>query len=332
MTIDVHAHFVPPAILDDIRARGADYGVALVEASPGCHCCKFEHGQQIRPFFETLLSVDLRLGTMDRQGVEREILTVWADIFAYGLPAAKGAAWHRVLNDSLARVAESRPERFSWMASGPLQDAALAALELERCKAAGAIGAMVAANIDGENLGDCPLDEFWAACEALEMPLFIHPALPVSQGRARNFGLNQIVAYTADTTYTIGSMILAGVFDRYPKLQVILSHGGGTLPFLLGRFDRMHDTSDRSMTGDVAENSPSSYINRFHYDTILNEPLVLQFLERMVGIERILLGTDEPFPVGDPDPLGALRRAGFDAAEINRVADTNPRALFPALR
>ena len=331
MTIDVHAHFVPPAILDDIRARGAEYGVALVEAAPGCHCCRFEHGQQIRPFFETLLSVDLRLAAMDRQGVEREILTVWADIFAYGLPAAKGAAWHRVLNDSLARVAESRPERFSWMASAPLQDAALAARELQRCKAAGAIGAMVAANIDGENLGDCPLDEFWAACEALGMPLFIHPALPVSQGRARNFGLNQIVAYTADTTYTIGSMILSGVFDRYPGLQVILSHGGGTLPFLLGRFDRMHDTSDRSMTGDVAEKSPSSYIHRFHYDTILNEPLALRFLERMVGIDRMLLGTDEPFPVGDPDPLGALRRAGFDEAEIDRIADSNPRALFLAL-
>jgi aminocarboxymuconate-semialdehyde decarboxylase len=332
MTIDVHAHFVPPAVLEDVRAHGGEYGVELLEISPGCHCCRFEHGQTIRPFFETLTSVDRRIEAMDRQEVDREILTLWADIFGYGLPADKGAAWHRVLNDCLARVAESKPERFSWMCSGPLQDAAAAAKELERCKAAGAIGTMVAANVEGENLGDRPLDEFWAACEALDMPVFVHPALPVSLGRARHFGLNQIIAYTADTTYTVGSLILSGVLDRYQKLELILSHGGGTLPYLIGRFDRMHDNSDRSATGDVAKGLPSSYMPRFHYDTILHDAPALQYLKRMVGVERIVLGTDEPFPVGDPDPLGVLRAAEFSAAEVARIGEDNPRALFRALR
>jgi aminocarboxymuconate-semialdehyde decarboxylase len=332
MTIDVHAHFVPPAIMHDINARGRDYGVSLVESAPGCHCCKFEGGQTIRPFFEMLLSVEKRLAAMDAQGVEREILTVWADIFGYSLPPAQGAEWHRVLNDNIRKVAEATPARFSWMCSGPLQDGALAAKELERCHNAGAIGTIVAANMRGENLGDCPLDEFWAACEALDIPIFIHPALPVSEGRARNFGLNQIIAYTADTTYTIGSMILAGVFDRYPKLEVILSHGGGTLPFLLGRFDRMHENSDRKATGDVAAALPSAYLHKFHYDTILHESGALQFLKAMVGVDRILLGTDEPFPVGDPDPLGKLRDAGYGADEIERIAKANPRALFRALK
>ena len=331
MTIDVHAHFVPPAILDDIRRRGADYGVALIETAPGRPCCAFEHGQQIRPFLDAILNVEARLETMDRQGVDREILTVWADIFGYGLPPQKGAEWHRVLNDSLAGIAQATPGRFSWMASGPLQDAALAARELERCKAAGAVGTIVAANMRGENLGDCPLDEFWAACAALDMPVFIHPALPVSEGRARNFGLNQICAYTADTTFTIGSMILAGVFDRHPGLEIILSHGGGTLPFLIGRFDRMHANSDRTATGDVAAERPSAYLRRFYYDTILQESLALQFLKRAVGVDRMVLGTDEPFPVGDPDPLAVLRAAGFDAAEIARIGEDNPRKLFRAL-
>ncbi|MFT5438447.1 MAG: aminocarboxymuconate-semialdehyde decarboxylase [Alphaproteobacteria bacterium] len=331
MTIDVHAHFVPPAIMEDINQRGAGYGVSLVEHPPGCHCCKFENGQQIRPFFETILSVDRRIEAMDRQEVDREILSVWADIFGYSLPPRQGAEWHRVLNDNLARIAEGTPERFSWMASGALQDAALAAKELERCKAAGAVGTIVAANVCGENLGDCPLDEFWAACEALDMPVFIHPALPVSEGRARNFGLNQICAYTGDTTLTIGSMILSGVFERYPKLDMVLSHGGGTLPFLIGRFDRMHATSDRKMTGDVAAKPPSEYLRQFHYDTILNESLALQFLKKMVGIDRILIGTDEPFPVGDPDPLTVLRAAGFSADELDQIGEKNPRALYRGL-
>jgi len=331
MTIDVHAHFVPPAILDDISTRGAEYGVSLIEHPPGCHCCKFEGGQQIRPFFENILSVDRRIEAMDRQEVDREILSVWSDIFGYSLPPEQGAAWHRVLNDNLARIAEGMPKRFSWMGSGPLQDGALAAKELERSKAMGAVGVIVAANMRGENLGDCPLDEFWAACEALDMPIFIHPALPASEGRARNFGLNQICAYTADTTFTIGSMILSGVFDRFPKLDVVLSHGGGHLPFLIGRFDRMHITSDRAMTGDVAAKLPSDYVRQFHYDTILNESLALQFLKQAVGIDRIVLGTDEPFPVGDPDPLNVLRTAGFSDEELDRIGETNPRALYRSL-
>lgn len=328
MTIDVHAHFVPPEILDDIRTRGAEYGVDLLETEPGCHACKFEHGQQIRPFFETILSVDRRLETMDANGIDREIISLWADIFGYGLPAAKGAEWHRVLNDCLMRVAEGRPDRFSWMCSGALQDASLAAAELERCKAAGAVGTMVAANVDGENLGDCDLDEFWAACESLDMPVFIHPAQPVSDGRVRNFGLNQIVGYTADSTLTIGSLILSGVLDRFPGLQLVLSHGGGTLPFLMGRFDAMHVTHAAKAGGDIAKSAPSSYLPRFHYDTILHDAAALQYLKSVVGVGRIVLGTDEPFPIGDSDPLGSLRKADFTAAEIEQIAERNPRDLY----
>lgn len=331
MTIDVHAHFVPPSVLDDIRARGADYGVELLETEPGCHCCRFEHGQQIRPFFDTLTSMDLRLAAMDRQGVDREILSVWADVFAYGLPARKATMWHQVLNDCLARTTEANPDRFSWLASGPMQDAAVAAKELERCKAAGAVGAMVAANIEGENLGDCPLDEFWSACEALDMPVFIHPALPASVGRARNFGLNQIIGYTADTTYTVGSLILSGALDRHPGLRLLLSHGGGTLPWLMGRFDRMHDKSDHGATRDVAAELPSRYLSRFRYDTILHDPAALRYLKQIVGVERILLGTDEPFPIGDSDPLAGLRAAEFTKQEIERITERNPRDLFGAL-
>ncbi len=328
MTIDVHAHFVPPDILDTLAAKGGDYGIDLVETEPGCHCCRFEFGVQIRPFFQTLLDVDLRLAEMDRQGIDRQVLTLWTDIFGYQLPAAKGAAWHGVMNDSLARLCEEHRERFSWMASGPLQDAALAARELERAMKAGAIGAIVAAHVAGQNLGECALEEFWAACVALGAPVFIHPAQPVAPERAKRFALNQICAYTNDTTLTIGSMISAGVMDRHPDLQIILSHGGGSLPYLIGRFDRMYRAADPKATGTVAEQPPSAYLDRFHYDSILHHGPALRYLRDLVGVERMLLGTDAPFPPGDPDPLETLRAADFGAAEIHQIAETNPKALF----
>jgi aminocarboxymuconate-semialdehyde decarboxylase len=215
-----------------------------------------------------------------------------------------------MLNDSLARLCEVHASRFSWLASGAMQDAASAARELERCVKAGAAGAIVATHVNGKNLGECPLDEFWAAAQELASPVFLHPAQPVAPARAERFALNQIVAYTTDTTLCVGSLISAGVMDRFPRLQFILSHGGGSVPFLIGRFDRMHRAADAKAIGNVAQQFPSLYLNRFHYDTIM------------------LLGTDLPFPPGDPDPLTTLSEAGFSASEINQIADTNPSALF----
>lgn len=328
MTIDVHAHFVPPSILETLRDRGRDFGIDLVETEPGCHCCRFDSGLTIRPFFDRLLDIDARLAEIDRQGIDRQILTLWTDIFGYGLAPDKGRAWHVVMNDSLARLCDDHADRFWWMASAPLQDAAAASAELERCMAAGALGVIVSANIDDRNLGDCDLEEFWAACVALGAPVFIHPTQTTAPARARRYALNQICAYTYDTTLTVGSLISSGVLDRHPGLELILSHGGGALPYLIGRFDRMHEAADGAVTGNVAAKPPSAYLPRFHYDTILHDGAALRYLRDLVGVDRLLLGTDAPFPPGDPDPLATLRAAAFTDDEIDRIAEANPRKLF----
>ena len=326
--IDVHAHLVPKAVIDNLSARGRDFGIELIETVPGCHCCRFKSGVQVRPFFDTLTNTDTRLHEMDRQGVDREILSIWTDIFGYDLPADKGGLWHSMLNDCLAELCNKYPARFSWLASGALQDGASAARELERGINAGAKGAIVATHVDGKNLGECNLDEYWAACIDLKAPVFIHPAQPVPQPRAEHFALNQIVAYTTDTTLAVGSLISAGVMDRFPQLNFILPHGGGSVPYLIGRFDRMHQASNKKATGNVAENPPSRYLERFYYDTILHHGPALRYLRDLVGARRLLLGTDLPFPPGDPDPLTTLQDADFVAHEIEMITDGNPTRLF----
>ena len=324
MIVDVHAHFVPPAMLDDLAGKGAEFGVSLAARGAGRSCCVFETGTEIRPFFDGLLDVGRRLAEMDRQGVDREIITLWADLFAYDLPAGKGAAWHRHMNDHLAALVAEAPERFSWMASGPMQDPAAAARELERCMGAGALGAMVATELRGRNLGECDLDEFWDACAALGAPVFLHPSQPVAPARAGRFSLNQICAYTYDTTLSAGSLISSGVLDRFPGLRLVLSHGGGLLPWLIGRFDRMRRAAPAAT---VAASPPSAYLPRFYYDTILHDAAALRYLAGKAGVERLLLGSDLPFPPGDPDPLGSLREA-FGEADVRRIAEANPAALF----
>ena len=326
--IDVHAHFVPPAVLDALAGRGADLGIALVEKAGGARCCRFDDGLEVRPFLPGLLDVDARLAEMDGQRVQRQILSVWTDIFGYGLDASRCDAWHRILNDSLAELSAARPERFSWMASAPLNDAAAAARELERCAGNGAVGVIVTANVDGRNLGEVPLDEFWSACETLDVPVFVHPSLPQPMPRAEKFSLNQTCAYTLDTTLAAGSMIMSGTLDRFPKLRLLLSHGGGNLPYLIGRFDRMHEAADGNVTGDKAVDPPSAYLRRFLYDSILHSRDALLFLRDLVGFERILLGGDAPFPPGDPDPVGSLERAGLDQDAIDLIAVANPRREY----
>jgi aminocarboxymuconate-semialdehyde decarboxylase len=328
MIVDVHAHFVPPSMLEGLEDRGREFGVSLIEKEPGCPCCSFETGLTVRPFFETILDVDKRLAEMDRQQVDREILTLWADVFCYDLPADKGDAWHRHMNEHLAQLAEATPERFSWMASGAMQDPAAAARELERCMKAGAVGAMTATEICGDNLGERDLDEFWAACVELKAPVFLHPAQPEAPARAGKYALNQVCAYTYDTTLSIGSLISAGVLDRFPGLELILSHGGGTLPWLIGRFDRMYRAAPQAVTKTVAAETPSAYLPRLWYDTILHDGDALRYLAAKVGHDRLLLGTDLPFPPGDPDPLASLRNAGFDDSQVRQIVETGPLKLF----
>lgn len=331
MPIDVHAHYVPPRLIERLEQGGADYGVKVLTLQPSCQkCLQFEYGLKIRPFFPHLdEDENARIERFTKTGIDRQILSIWADIFAYGLPKQKGHSWHRLMNDVMAETCARHPNRFSWLASGALQDPAGAARELERAvRESGAVGGVIGASVEGVNLGELPLDDYWAAASALKVPVFIHPAAPEPPPRARKFALNQVAQYTFDTTATVGSMMMSGVLDRFPDLEVILSHGGGTIPYLIGRFDLLYGRSDKAATGIAAKQKPSAYLRRFHYDTILHDPKVLRFLAETVRTDRIVLGSDDPFPPADHDPLGSLRAAGFSPADITIIADGNPNRLF----
>jgi aminocarboxymuconate-semialdehyde decarboxylase len=330
MPVDVHAHYVPLAMIEKLRKDGARLGISVAEPEPGGQCLAFAYGLRVRPFFAKLIEEpERRITDMARSGIDRQILSTWMDILGYGLEVENGAAWHRLLNESLAELCQRYPDRFSMLASGPLPDAARAARELEHAvRALGAVGAVAATNVEGTNLGELPLDEYWAAAVELGVPVFLHPTEPAPTPRTRRFALNTIVQYTFDTTLAVGSLLSSGVLDRFPTLTLILSHGGGALPYLIGRFDVMHERSDRAATGIAATSPPSTYLQRIFYDTILHDPEALRYLASRVGVERLVIGSDDGFPPADRDPIASLRRAGFTADERHRIAEANPRALF----
>lgn len=331
MPIDVHAHYVPPSILEALETRAREFALSLVGTAPTCHkAIHFDHGAKVRPFFPALVEpVRQRLDAMAKQGVDRQVLSLWADIFGYGMPSDRAARWHRFLNEHLARLRDAHPARFAFLASVPLPDAAQAARELVAAvRSSGAIGAVVGANVDGVNLGELPLDEFWSAACELDVPVFIHPVQVTPLPRSAKFGLSQIVQYPTDTALSVGSLIFSGVLDRFPTLRLILSHGGGSFPYLIGRFDCMHERMDRRAQGNAAQTPPSAYLRRFWYDTLLHHPGALRWLADLVSIDRLVLGSDYSFPPADHDPVGSVRRAAFTPSDVWRILEGNPRQLF----
>ena len=327
MPIDVHAHYVPPQLIDAINTRGKDIGVRLSPA------LQFDYGFKVRPFFPRLVEpVAERHKWMDEQRIDHQIVGTWPDIFGYGLPRDHCIAWHRMLNDTLAEWTADNSRRFSWISSVPLTDAEAAAAELERSAQLGAIGVIISSNIENVNLGELPLDPFWRKAEAFGLPVLIHPVNAAPAPRAEKFALAQIALYTYDTTLGVGSLLMSGIMDRFPNLKLLWSHGGGNFPYLAGRFDVMHKRMDKVAQHNVAAQTPSAYATRMHYDSIVHAPKALRFLIDIAGINNVHLGTDYSFPPADMEPLALLKAAGLSKADSDAIAEGNPRRLFTRLK
>jgi len=333
MPVDIHAHYVPPQLLAAVAARGKDIGVTLAQAPGATPALHFAYGFKVRPFFPRLIEpVAERHAWLDAEGIDRQIVGTWPDIFGYGLPRDACTVWHQTLNDTLAEWCADHAARFAWIGSVPLIDGQAAAVELERLIGLGGCGVIISANVESTNIGELALDPFWAKAQALDVPVLIHPALVGPAPRAAKFGLAQVAQYTFDTTLGVGSLLMSGVLDRFPRLRLVLSHGGGAYPYLAGRFDIMHRRMDRAAQGDVAAKFPSAYATQMTYDSIVHGPKALRFLIEVAGIENVVLGTDYSFTPADMEPVAHLREAGLSAAQFEAIAEANPRRVFPLLR
>jgi aminocarboxymuconate-semialdehyde decarboxylase len=249
------------------------------------------------------------------------------DVAGYSLPPAQGAAWSRLQNEALAASLARVAGGHRGLATVPLQDVASAAAELRvAVRDLGLRGAMVDPNALGRPLGDAAFDPFWKAAADLGAPVVLHPFLLEAVERFGRHYLHNLVGYPFETTLAAASLILGGTLDRFPGLSVVLVHGGGFLPYHIGRFDRAHGTRPEARADDAG--LPSHYLRRFLYDTLVQRPEALRFLVQLVGHDRVLLGSDHPFWMGDPDPLRVVRAAGLDAATEAAILGENAARLF----
>jgi aminocarboxymuconate-semialdehyde decarboxylase len=322
MIVDTHAHFVPADLLASIRReRGRFPALRLIEEGDSLGFA-FAAGKPTRPVSKPLSDLRARLAWMDKQGIDRQVVGGWVDMFGYELPATEGEAWSRLINDALLAAAKAEP-RLVPLATVPLQDGARAAAVLRAAMDAGFPGTMIGTLPRGVGsvLDHPDLDPFWAAADQAGAVVHVHPSFDAGDSRVNDFGLANAVGRITDAMVAVARLIASGHVARYAKARIVVPMGAAALPFVLGRLVR-----NQQITPGIGD--PAEALSRLYLDTILHDVRVLQFVVRMVGSERLLMGSDMPFPIGDTEPTRIVAAAGLTAEQAASVNGGLAEKLF----
>jgi aminocarboxymuconate-semialdehyde decarboxylase len=309
---DIHAHVVPRALLDDLTAGRVRFPHVEVRAHESTHVVSFAGGTPTRPIAAGLFDHEKRSRWLAEQGIERQVVGGWLDIFGYGLPADEGADWSVLLTEAISEVVHA-DERLIALGTVPLQDPERAAQALAACRAAGLPGVMIATRAGGRELDDAAFTPFWEAADATGAVVLLHPGFGGAADRYHDFGLVNGLARLEDSTVTLARLLYAGIPARYPGARLVVAHGGAALPYVLGRLVRNHLVNP-AITADPLES-----FGRLYFDSVIFDPAALEFLVGKVGAARVLLGSDYPFPIGDLTPRQVVDQAELkdgDRAEI----------------
>ena len=316
MIIDFHAHLVAEEFMENLRA-GRFAPTLTSEPGTGAPPSSLKVGEgdrwevmvvraagsgESRSYLPRQVSgVDLRLAHMKNTGVDKQILSHITAMSFYTLDAGLNKEISASLNDGLAGLARKLPEKFACMAGVPLQDPPAAAAELKRAVGLGHIGVKIGSNVAGENLNDPALDVFWDMAVSLDIPVFIHPGDIIgSKDRMKDFHLNNLLANPIDTTIAAACLMFGGVFDRFPKLKVVLAHLGGFLPWIRGRLQQGYLVRDEPKA--CGSEAPETYLENFYFDTVIHNADCMKFAVTTLGAGQILYGTDCPWNIGNLEP------------------------------
>jgi len=328
MIIDCHGHLVPAPLLDAIRAQRAAFpSVRLIEeadspSGAGSLGFGFAGSKPTRPVPKMLVDVAERIQWMNQQGIDRQVCGGWLDSFGYEIPVAEGANWSRLMNQHLLAAAKAEP-RIVPLACVPMQNGAAAAEVLREAVAAGFAGTMIGTQPKGVGgvLDDKDLDPFWQAADELGAVVFIHPVFESGDDRVHDYGMANAVGRLTDTLIAVSRLLYSGHILKYRNAKIVISVGGAALPYALGRLKRNH-----AISKGLAD--PEAGLKALYYDTVVQDVRVLRFMAEMVGRDRLMMGSDFPFPIGDLEPRKVVAEAGFSAREIEAIDGGLAARLF----
>ena len=323
MIIDTHAHIIVPEILretlpaEEWRPRVLwEGGKQFIEYGPK------RIGSAIREF----VSPEKILDEMEKSGVDAVLLCPWVSLVRYEAKAEESLNACQVQNDALSSLVKKYPQKIAALGMIPLQDVPLAIKELERLMKSGLKGVEIGTHVNGVYPGDVSFRPFWEACESLGVFVFIHPVEGGGRAELRDYYMWNVIGNPMETTVAAGHLILSGVMDAFPRLKVLLAHGGGALPYLHGRLDRGYKV--RPEINKVISKPPTEYLKQFYFDTITHDPVVLKNLVDFAGADHVLLGSDYPFDMGNEDPVDLVRSANLGTENEKKILGDNASQLL----
>jgi aminocarboxymuconate-semialdehyde decarboxylase len=320
MIIDCHGHLVPPALLTEIAGRAGEFPSLRLHEGEGGFGFSFAGGKPTRPVAPPLKDSETRRAWMAENGIQRQVVGGWLDMFGYELPTTEGVAWSRLINRHLAAAAD---QHFVPLATVPLRDGKAAAEMPDEAMASGFPGVMIGTQPKGSGgvLDDPALAPFWAMADRRRAVVFIHPVFESGDARVHDYGMANAVGRVTDTMIAVACLLFAGIPARHPGARIVCAVGGAALPAILGRL-----RTNRRLDPALAD--PEVNLRALWFDTIVQDAPTLRFIAETVGAGRLMMGSDYPFPIGDRAPRRIIAEAGFDAATQAAMAGATAHHVF----
>jgi aminocarboxymuconate-semialdehyde decarboxylase len=300
LTIDIHTHILPEN-LPDWKTKFGYGGFINLDHHKPCCARMMVDDKFFREVEDNCWSAEKRMTECDSHGVNVQVLSTIPVMFSYWAKPKDCLEVSQYLNDHIAGIVNKYPKRFVGLGTIPLQAPDLAIAELERCKSIGLKGVQIGSHVNDWNLNAPELFPVFEKCQELDMAVFVHPWEMMGQEKMQRYWLPWLVGMPAETSLAICSMIFGGVFERLPKLRVAFAHGGGSFPSTIGRIEHGFECRPDLVAIDNNVN-PRNYLGKFFLDSLVHDPKMLEYLISLVGADRVALGSDYPFPLGEYVP------------------------------
>ena len=295
--IDMHSHFFPRE-WEDLGKRFGSPDWPWIKHAGGGKAMVMLGEREFRPVYAACWDAPTRLAEMDRDGIELQVMCSTPVLFAYARPSAQALYCAQLFNDAALELAAKGKGRLKTLCQVPLQDTDAACKELSRAMQAGHLGVQIGNHVGNRDLDDESIVTFLQHCAAEGAAVLVHPWDMLGGARTSRWMMGWTVGMPAETQLSIVSLILGGAFDRLPaSLRICFAHGGGSFAFLLGRLENAWQ--HRDVARGVAAHPPSHYLDRFYVDSAVFDPRALQLLIEVMGEDRVMLGSDYPFPLGE---------------------------------
>ncbi len=325
MVIDTHAHIIVPEIT--LEAAPEETWRPKVYWEDGKQVIEFG-GRRILSTLWDFVHIEPILEAQDEAGVDRILLAPWVTLLRYEAEPEEGLRTNRIQNEALANLAKQHPDRVSVLGTVPLQDPELAASELKQIMTTSDLkGVEIASSVNGTFLGDAQFKPFWAAAEETGALIFIHPTTRGFSAPVFNeFYMWNTVGNPLETTITAAHMINAGVMESFPRLKILLAHGGGAILSLWGRLNHAHSFQPQAKS--VLKERPEESLKRFYFDTVVHDPALLRTLVDFAGADHVMVGSDYPFDMGVARPAEIVRSLNLPSSDEELILSGNALRLM----